>query len=87
MDQPVSSESIVYATVLALPYAVPGALLTGPLVILSAIVLLICAPMSAWVLVNPGEKIAPKRMALLLLIPYFLGVAGYFSFKSSSFLG
>ncbi len=83
---PVSATSIVNSTILAFPYALPSAFLGGPLIFLAGIVLLICPPLSIWVLIKPGAEMAPIRLRYLLLLPYILGVAGYLIYRSSSLL-
>lgn len=85
--QPVSSESIVYATVAAMPYAIPPALLTGPLVLVSVLFLLSCPVVSFLVLLRPGAEMAGWGWSAVLLLPYVSGIALYLVFREGTFLG
>ncbi len=85
--QPVSSESIIYATAVALPYAIPPALLTGPLFLVSVLFLLSCPVLSLLVLLKPGCEMAQRGWSAVLLLPYGLGIALYLVFGEAGFLG
>lgn len=85
--QPVSSESIVYATVAAMPYAIPPALLAGPLVLVSVLFLLSCPVVSFLVLLRPGAEMAQRGWSAVLLLPHVLGIALYLVFREGTFLG
>lgn len=84
--QPVSSERIVYATVVALPYAIPPAFLSGPLVLVSILFLLSCPVVSFLVLLRPGAEMAQRGWSAVLLLPHVLGIALYFVFREGTFL-
>lgn len=85
--QPVSSESIVYSTVAAMPYAIPPALLTGPLVLVSVLFLLSSPVLSLLVLLKPGCEMAQRGWSAVLLLPHVLGIVLYLVFREGTFLG
>jgi hypothetical protein len=84
--QPVSSESIIYATAVALPYAAPPAFLSGPLVLVSVLFLLSCPVASFLVLLKPGCEMAQRGWSVVLLLPHVLGIALYLVFGMGAFL-
>lgn len=84
--QTVSSESIIYATAVALPYAAPPAFLSGPLVLVSVLFLLSCPVVSLLVLLKPGSEMAQRGWSVVLLLPHVLGIALYLVFGMGMFL-
>jgi hypothetical protein len=84
--QTVSSESIIYATAVALPYAAPPAFLGGGLIAITVMVLLACPVLSFLVLLKPGSEMAQRGWSVLLLLPHGLGIVLYLVFGMGAFL-
>ncbi|ARU43407.1 hypothetical protein CCB81_04240 [Armatimonadetes bacterium Uphvl-Ar2] len=84
--QPVSSESIIYATAVALPYAAPPAFLGGGLIAITVMVLLACPVLSFLVLLKPGSEMGQRGWSVLLLLPHGLGIVLYLVFGMGAFL-